>query len=125
MHRSAFVLVLVPFLASTGCRHRNAAVQPFSESVTVYVTNNYNQPMEVYVSASGATHRLGSVNPGMEGRFQIPHGLIGNGTVDFYAFPVADARQVARPGSLLLVRGQRVEFNIATPLFSSTVTVRE
>ena len=122
--RTLFVVIsLLPFLSN--CVRRRTTAEPYNEAVHVLVTNNYSQPMEVFVGQAGATHRLGTVHPGMEGRFEVPQGMIDNGMVTFYAYPTVDARQVAQPGQLLLVRGQVVEFVIGNPLYNSTITVHE
>ena len=124
MRRSSMALIAGLLAASSGCRHPQTEIVPISERVFVVVANNFSQQMEILVVASGATQRLGVVNPSMEARFEVPPGMIGSGPVSFLAHPTADARQVARPGEVLLSRGQTVEFIIGNPLFNSTVTVR-
>jgi hypothetical protein len=79
--------------------------------------------MEVYAFASGISQRLGTVHPGMSGRFTIPQNLIGNGSVRFEARP-SGGGQPFRSGEILLEPGAVVDMEIAAQLFNSTVTRR-
>ena len=70
----------------------------------VEVENQHALPMEVYAFASGITQRLGTVHPGMSGRFTIPPNMIGNGSVRFEA-RASGGGQPFRSGEILLDRG--------------------
>ena len=118
------VLVTGLLLTVAACSHGGTgAPQPDDRPVRVEVTNNYALPMEIYAVGSGATHRLGTVHPGMVGSFVIPPGIIGTGSVELQAHPTAIG-QLARSGQILLKPGEVVDFVITPQLFNSTATIR-
>ena len=79
--------------------------------------------MEVYATAKGINHRMGTVHPGMRSQFFLPQNLLGGGSVRFEARPSGGGESF-RSEDLLLTSGSIVEFNIATQLFNSTVSRR-
>jgi hypothetical protein len=90
------------------------------------VTNNYALAMEIFVTGGGTTHRMGSVDPGMVGRFVVPPGMIGGGPLRFEAHPPprARTRERAESGPILVSPGAIVDFMIKQRLFNSTATLR-
>jgi hypothetical protein len=106
------------------CAHSSGGeTAPAAGSVEVAVTNQHALPMEVYASASGINHRMGTVHPGMGGHFVIPQNLVGNSPVQFEARP-SGGGQPFRSGETLLAPGSLIQFVIAPQLFNSTVTRR-
>jgi hypothetical protein len=121
-HRS-WILAAGLALVASGCAHRTPGeVPPAGAPVRVEVKNNYALPMEVHVLAEGADHRLGTVHPGMSGRFTIPPGLVGNGNIVLEAYP-GRRTPVARTGALLVSPGDIVTFDIGAEPFNSPATV--
>lgn len=117
-------LVVPALLLTAACAHSGRGeAAPAAGSVEVQVTNQNALPMEVYASGSGITHRMGTVYPGMDGRFVIPQNLVGNGSVQFEARP-SGGGQPFRSGEVLLAPGAFIQFQIAPQLFNSTVTRR-
>ena len=117
---------LVPALLLAACAHSGsgeAAPAPGTPKVEVAVTNQNALPMELSVSGSGISHRLGTVHPGMNGHFLVPPNLVGSGSVQFEARP-SGGGQPFRSGEILLAPGAFIEFQIAPQLFNSTVTRR-
>ena len=120
----AFVPAML--LAASACAHSGTGeVTPSAVSgkVEVQVTNQNALPMEVYATGSGIFHRMGTVNPGMDGNFVIPPNLVGNGSVQFEARP-SGGGQPFRSGEILLAPGAFIQFQIAPQLFNSTVVRR-
>ena len=124
MLRGLRLIVPALLLTASACAHSGRGeTAPAAGSVEVQVTNQNALPMEVYASGSGITHRMGTVYPGMDGRFVIPQNLVGNGSVQFEARP-SGGGQPFRSGEVLLAPGSLIQFRIAAQLFSSTVTRR-
>jgi hypothetical protein len=119
--------MLVPglLLACSACARGGGEGEPTPNDspVRVEVTNNYALPIEIYAVGSGITHRMGTVDPGMAGRFVIPQNLIGSGSVELQARP-GTTKPPFRSGPLLLAPGRIVDFVIAPQLFNSTATLR-
>ena len=127
VRRTSWILVFMLLLAGSACAGSRAETPGPAESpVRVVVTNNYALAMEVYVDGAGITHRLGTVDPGMVGRFQVPPAMIGSGPLEFEAHtpPRAAARERAQSGRLLVAPGAVVDFVITPRLFNSTATLR-
>jgi hypothetical protein len=128
--RGWWLLVCALLTAGVACAgggaEEEAGVEPAGEPVRVEVTNNFSLPMEIYAINSGTTHRMGTVHPGMSGRFTLPPTLISSGgAVEFQAMPSAEDRtRVFRSDELLLSPGKVVDFRITPQLFNSTVQVR-
>jgi hypothetical protein len=128
MLRGLRLLVPALLLTASACAHSGGgeAKPEIRESgipAYVEVRNQHALPMEVYAFASGITQRLGTVHPGMSGRFTVPQNLIGNGSVRFEARP-SGGGQPFRSGEILLEPGSVVDLEIAAQLFNSTVTRR-
>ena len=128
MLRGLRLLVPALILSAAACSHSGggeAKPEIRETGITAYVEaqNQHALPMEVYAFASGITQRLGTVHPGMSGRFTIPQNLIGNGSVRFEARP-SGGGQPFRSGEILLEPGSVVDFEIAAQVFNSTVTRR-
>ena len=128
MLRGLRLLVPTLLLTATACAHSGGGeakpeIRETGIPAYVEVRNQHALPMEVYAFASGITQRLGTVLPGMSGRFTIPQNLIGNGSVRFEARP-SGGGQPFRSGETLLEPGSVVDFEIAAQLFNSTVTRR-
>jgi hypothetical protein len=114
-------------LATVACTHaatpREAATPTKSGSeVRVEVTNHYSLSAELYAVAAGVKQRLGTVNPGVTRTFGVPPGMLGAGPVAIVA-EITNENPVAS-GSLQLVPGDVVEFEIAMHLIGSTARVR-
>ena len=93
-------------------------------SVVVFVTNNYEVPMEVYAIAAGTHYRMGTVNPGIVSRFTLrPDLLATNHQVAFQAHATGYGPQVSTD-EIYIVRGNVVDFVITTWLGGSMATVR-
>jgi len=128
VHRKSWVLLLSLLLASSACASsRTEALQPGDSPVLIVVTNNYALAMEISVIGAGTTHRLGTVDPGMVGRFAVPPGMIGGGPLEFEAQPPPreGVRARAESGPILIAPGAIVDFVITQRLFNSTATLRQ
>lgn len=92
--------------------------------VVVYVTNNYEIPMQVFAASGNTVYRLGTVSPGLGSRFVLRQSLMASGgRIDFLAGTAGKGYQV-RSGMLLLEPGDTVDFVITTNLVGSQATVR-
>ncbi len=98
--------------------------QPASrrDEVVLVVTDDYVMPVEVYASANNVQYRVGTVLPGIEGRFIVRKSMLGNGPVYFTAVP-ADGAKVLDSGPLLLRPGDVVHFIIHAHLIGSHAEV--
>jgi hypothetical protein len=128
MLRGLRLLVPALILSAAACSHSGGgetSPQIRENGIPAYVEveNQHALPMEVYAFASGITQRLGTVHPGMSGRFTIPPNLIGNGSVRFEA-RASGGGQPFRSGEILLEPGSVVDMRIEAQLFNSTVTRR-
>lgn len=125
MLRGLRIVLPVLLLTASACARSGGSDEPQPSEGRVYVrvSNRHALPMEVYATASGINHRMGTVNPGMNSQFFLPQNLVGSGAVRFEARP-SGGGQPFRSGDLLLAPGSIVEFNIASQLFSSTVERR-
>ena len=128
MLRGLRLVVPALLLTATACAHSGGGeakpeIRETGIPAYIEVRNQHALPMEVYAFASGITQRLGTVHPGMSGRFTIPPNLIGNGSVRFEA-RASGGGQPFRSGEILLEPGAVVDLEIAAQLFNSTVTRR-
>jgi hypothetical protein len=128
MLRGLKLLVPALLLSTSACAHSGGGdtspeIRENGIPAYVEVQNQHALPMEVYAFASGITQRLGTVHPGMSGRFTLPQNLIGNGSVQFEARPSGGGKPF-RSGEILLEPGSVVDLEIAAQLFNSTVTRR-
>ncbi len=95
-----------------------------NDSVVVYVTNNYEIPMEVYVIGAGTSYRLGVVDPGIDRRFVLRHDVVStNRQVEFVA-QASGYGPRARSGQLYVAPGEEVDFTIASQLIGTRAVVR-
>ncbi len=121
------MLVTGLVVASLSCAHpRNPDGAPASTPpapVHVRVTNRYRLDVVIFASASGHTHRLGVVAPGLDRTFVLPQGMVGSGSVEFSAQPTAYG-PIVRSGELSLAPGDVVYFEITTNWNDSRATVR-
>ena len=128
MLRGLRLVVPALLLTATACAHSSGGeakpeIREAGIPAYIEVRNQHALPMEVYAFASGITQRLGTVHPGMSGRYTIPQNLIGNGSVRFEVRP-SGGGQPFRSGEILLEPGAVVDLEIAAQLFNSTVTRR-
>jgi len=96
-----------------------------SDTVLVYVTNNYEIPMDVYAVGAGTTYRMGVVNPGIPSTFVLRRDVLATDRqVEFVAEASGHGPRV-RSGRLQLRAGDvAVDFEITTLLMGSRATVR-
>lgn len=115
-------------LASSACAYgvgaAGAAGQAYDtrRPVQLQVVNQSGVPIEVYVVGAGTAYRVGTVHPGLEGRFVVRPAMVGNGAVEFTA-RFADGR-VVRSGPMLLAPGAVVDFALTPHAATSNATVR-
>lgn len=127
MHRGAWCLIAGLLVTGAACAHRRGGeadaggVQPAAVHVTV--TNHYKLDVEVYATASGYTHRLGTVAPGIARTFALPQGMVGSGSVELSAQPTGYG-PIIRSGDLVIAPGDLVHFEITTNWIDSRATVR-
>jgi hypothetical protein len=124
MMRGALILIAGLAVAGAACaKSANDEVEPANgPSATVEVRNDHPVPVEIFAVGSGSNQRLGTVHPGMQGRFSVPPSMLGGGSVELQVR--AATGQVFRSGALLLAPGAVVDVAVATQLFNSTATVR-
>ena len=118
---------LGPLLLSSACAFGPAgadATRPLQPdgAVQLNVTNTAGGPMEIYALGSGTVYRVGTVQPGMEGRFTVRPGLAVSGPIELVAR--ANNGPVIHSGPILLAPGDVVDFALATHASLSTATVR-
>jgi hypothetical protein len=121
-------LALGLLVAAAGCAsHAGAAAATGgpqqAPNVRVHVINHYKTEMEVLATGSGTVQRLGLVAPGIERDFDIPQGLVINGSVSFVAQP-SGAGPIVRSEEVRIRPGDIVDFEIATNLIGSRAMVR-
>jgi len=110
-------------LVAAACSHGRAeSVRPVDAPVRLHVTNNHALPVEISITGSGTTRRLGTVHPGMVADFTVPLGFVGGSPVEFRSSSAAG--DSFRSGQFLLPPGSIVDFEIAARMFSSTATLR-
>jgi hypothetical protein len=127
--RRGLTVSIIGLLLLTGHACRRASdeaplpVDPLEAPIRIEVVNNQPLPVEVFIVGSGINHRLGTVHPGMSARFEVPPGMVGNGSLELQANSSGN-RQPARSGPLLLSPGAIVDFVVNRPPFNSTATIR-
>lgn len=115
-------------LASAGCGYGIGAAAAPAETadverrVELHVTNESGGPMEVYAVGAGTVYRIGTVHPGLAGRFVLRRGMGETGAVELVARSATGA--VVRSGPMLLRPGHVVDFELARNSVTSTATVR-
>jgi hypothetical protein len=126
--RGAGIFIAGLVLASSACAHglgtAAEAMRPNEpgSAVQLYVTNNSGGPMEVYAAGSGALYRIGTVHPGLDGRFVVRSAMIGNGTLEFVAR--SGNGPFLRSGRILVAPGDVVDFELTPSPVTSTATIR-
>lgn len=126
--RGAGILVAGLILTSSACAHgQGAGTEPVRPNeaggaVQLYVTNNSGSPMEVYAAGTGTLYRIGTVHPGLDGRFVVRPTMVVNGTVEFVAR--SGNGPILRSGRILLVPGDVVDFDLTPSPVTSQATVR-
>ena len=127
MPRRLWILIAVMLIAGQACRRASdeapLPADPLATPIQIEVKNNQPLPVEVFIVGSGVNHRLGTVHPGMAAHFEVPAGMVGNGSLELQA-NANDNRQPARSGPLLLSPGAIVDFVVNRPPFNSTATIR-
>jgi hypothetical protein len=78
--------------------------------------------MEVYAAGSGTLYRIGTVHPGLAGRFAVRPAVIVNGPVEFVAR--SGNGPLLRSGRILLAPGDVVDFDLEASPITSAATVR-
>jgi hypothetical protein len=91
-------------------------------AVHLNVTNLSGGPLEVYAIGSGTSYRVGTVHPGLAGRFVVRPGMVVNGPVEFVAR--SNSGPVYRSGRILLKPGAVVDFALGAHPVTSNATVR-
>jgi hypothetical protein len=126
MPRRSWILLSLLLLAGSACRRASEEAplpaDPVESPINVEVVNNQPLPVEILIVGSGVNHRLGTVHPGMTAHFEVPPGMVGNGSLELLAR--SSGAQTARSGPLLLSPGATVDFVVARPPFNSTATLR-
>lgn len=127
MHRGSW-LVIAALLATACARGRAAGAdagppEPPDSPVVLNVTNHYALQVDVFAVGAGTAYRMGTVAPGLAGRFLLRQAMLGGGPVEFLAQPV-NGDPAIRSGPLLLAPGAIVDFEIAAQPLNSTATVR-
>lgn len=126
--RCAGILMAMVVLASSACAYglgtatdTRRAHEPWG-AVQLNVTNHSGGPMEIYAAGSGMSYRLGTVHPGLNGRFTVRPGMILNGPVEFVAR--SSNGGLFRSGLILLAPGDVVDFELKAQPVTSAATVR-
>jgi hypothetical protein len=115
-------------LASSACAFGRATPDDFKQpqdpggAVQLHVINNSGGPVEVYAAGSGTLYRIGTVHPGLPGRFVVRPTMIVNGPVEFVARSANGP--FLRSGRILLEAGDVVDFDLTPSPVTSTATVR-
>ncbi|HEY7503273.1 MAG TPA: hypothetical protein VH700_04155 [Gemmatimonadales bacterium] len=115
-------------LASSACAFGRGTADDFKRpqdpggAVQLNVTNNFGGPVEVYAAGSGTLYRIGTVHPGLPGRFVVRPTMIVNGPVEFVARALNGP--YLRSGRILVQPGDVVDFDLTASPVTSTATVR-
>jgi hypothetical protein len=115
-------------LAGSACAFGRGTADDFKRpqdpggAVELHVTNNSGAPMEVYAAGSGTLYRIGTVHPGLPGRFVVRPTMIVNGPLEFVARSVKGP--FLRSGRILVQPGDVVDFDLTPSPVTSTATVR-
>jgi hypothetical protein len=125
MSKSFFSAVLL--LMSTACGQAIGAAGDIPQAlqarhpVQLEVTNQSGGPVEIYAQGSSTSYRVGTVHPGLTGRFTVRPGMGLNGAVEFLA---VSGRGVVRSGPMLVRAGDVVDFALTPHTATSMATVR-
>jgi hypothetical protein len=127
MPRRSWILLSLLLLAGSACRRASEEgplpADPIQSPISIDVVNNQPLPVEIFIVGAGVNHRLGTVHPGMTAHFEVPPGMVGNGSLELQAR--SSSNRTARSGPLLLSPGAIVDFVVARPPFNSTATLRQ
>ena len=127
MRRSSWMLLPLLLLLIPACRRASdeepLAADPLLAPIVIEVVNHQPLPVDVAIIGAGVNHRLGTVHPGMAAHFEVPPGMVGNGSLELQAISSASP-QPARSGPMLLAPGAIVDFVVARPPYNSTATIR-
>ena len=129
LHKSR-VLIAGLLLASSACAHRSGAAadsdqgRPPAPEVSVYVTNRYSVSLEVSVTGSGSSYRLGLVTPGIPRSFVLPQAFTASGGQVEFSAQASGGGSVVRTAVVTIRPGDIVDFDIATNLIGSRAVVR-
>ncbi len=122
MLRRTLLLALVGTLAA--CAHGKVDPDnPAPIPVRIVVVSHFAIPVEIYAAAAGINQRLGTVHPGMTGRFVVPQTVAASGSAEFLVRPVASTEQY-RSAQFLLAPGSTVDLEVSATLFNSTTNIR-
>jgi len=124
MIRRAGILVAGMALYGSGCAKSGGDdVEPVdAPSAAVEVRNDNPLPIELFVVGTGTNQRLGTVHPGMQGRFSVPPAILAGGSVEIQVRTASGG--MFRSGPLLLAPGAVVDVSVTPQLFNSTAIVR-
>jgi hypothetical protein len=117
----------VLLLMSTACGQAIGAAGDIPQAlqarhpVQLEVTNQSGGPVEIYAQGSSTSYRVGTVHPGLTGRFTVRPGMGLNGAVEFLA---VSGRGVVRSGPMLVRAGDVVDFALTPHTATSMATVR-
>ncbi len=128
MHCWLLTLVTGQVLTASACAYGTGtardtwrAEEP-AGAVQLNVTNHSGSPMEIYVTGTGTSYRIGTVFPGLTSNFVLRPGMAVNAPVEFMAR--SNGPSVVRSGRFMLVPGDVVDFELATTPVNSVATVR-
>jgi len=98
--------------------------QSESDTVVVYVTNDWDLPMEVYAYGANTSYRMGTVNPGIPSRFVLRSDVMSTDRmIQFVAHATAYGRQAAAE-PILITPGDVIDFEITSTLIGTHAAVR-
>ena len=120
-------LIAGVLLTATACAYGSGTIRETGraddiEGAVHVVTNRSNGPMEIHAAARGTSYRLGTVLPGLTGRFTVRPTMVVNGPVEFAAR--SDRGPWIHSGPLLLVPGNVVDFELEATSALGVATVR-
>lgn len=126
MTRSFFPAAML--LMSWGCGQAFGAAGDMPQAlearrpVQLEVANQSAGPVDIYAQGSGTSYRVGTVHPGLTGRFNVRPGMVLNGAVEFLA--VSGTGDLIRSGPMLVRAGDVVDFSLTPHRATSVATVR-
>jgi alpha-amylase len=95
------------------------------DSVVVYVTNNYETPMDILAVGNNTNYRMGTVSPGIPSRFVIRRDLLASDRQVEFVIRAAGHGPQVRTGRLQLRAGDTaVDVEITPMLMGTRATVR-